>query len=164
MSIATVLSWLDHREFAVGIAQSEWVFPIIETVHVFAISIVVGTIWIIDVRLAALTDSRRSVSQLIAAVLPWTWTAFAVAACAGSLLFCSKATLYADNPAFRVKVVLLGLAATNMLTFHLVTARTITSWDRSVPPWPARAAGFLSLTLWLMVVAAGRWTGYFAGG
>lgn len=164
MSVAAVLSWLDHRDFAVAIAQSEWAFPIIETVHVFAVSVVVGSIWIIDARLAGLGGARRSVSQLIAAVLPWTWSAFAVAACAGGLLFSSKATLYADNPAFRLKVVLLGLAGMNMLTFHLVTARTITSWDRSLPPWPARAAGFLSLSLWVMVVAAGRWTGYFAGG
>ena len=164
MSIAAVLSWLDHRDFAVAIAQSEWAFPIIETVHVFAISVVVGSIWIIDVRLAGLSAVQRPVSQLIAAVLPWTWIAFGVAACAGGLLFSSKASLYADNPAFRVKLVLLGLAGMNMLTFHLVTARTITSWERSVPPWPARSAGLLSLALWIAVVAAGRWTGYFAGG
>ena len=98
--------------------------------------------------------------ELIDSVLPWTWSAFTLAALAGLLLFSSKASQYLVNPFFRLKLLLLALAALNMLVFHFITARTIANWDQGTPPLSARAAGALSLVLWMAIVAAGRWMGF----
>ena len=57
-------------------------------------------------------------------------------------------------------MVCLALAAINMLVFHFVTGRDMTTWDRGVPPWSARLAGAFSLTLWIIIVATGRWIGF----
>ena len=152
--------WLESCWFATAVAESAWAFPIIEIVHVFALCLVVGSISMIDLRLLGVSRRHRSVRELTASVLPWTWGAFAVAGTAGFLLFSSKATQYLANPAFRLKLLFLALAAMNMLTFHLITARTIANWDTGTPPLPARTAGVLSLALWIAVVAAGRWMGF----
>ena len=57
-------------------------------------------------------------------------------------------------------VVLLILAALNVLYFHKRVMHNVDEWDRHMP-WRAKMVGILSLILWLGVVIAGRWTAYF---
>ena len=159
-SAPAFLLWLEHRSFAIAIAESTWLFPIAETVHVLALSVVVGSVAMMDLRLLGLGNKDRAVSEVIASSLPWTWCAFAVAFVAGSLLFSSKAATYYATVPFRIKMVCLALVAINMLIFHLVTGRDMTAWDRGAPPLGARLAGALSLTLWVIIVATGRWIGF----
>lgn len=158
--VQSFATWLESCGFATAIAESAWAFPIIETVHVFALCLVVGSISMIDLRLLGVSRRHRPVRELIGSVLPWTWGAFTIAALAGLLLFSSKASQYLVNPFFRLKIVLLAFAALNMLIFHFITARTIANWDQGAPPVAARAAGAVSLVLWMAVVAAGRWMGF----
>ena len=47
----------------------------------------------------------------------------------GLLLFSSNAVAYYENGAFRLKLVLMMLAAVNMLYFELVTFRTVAAWE-----------------------------------
>jgi hypothetical protein len=158
-----VLDWmraLQEQPFAVAIAESDWLFPFFETIHVFALTLVVGSIAMIDLRLLGIGQRNRAISEVTATLLPWTWSAFAGAAAAGIVLFCSKATAYYQNIPFRIKMVCLALAAVNMLLFHLFTARNISSWDVGRPPAGARVAGGLSLLLWITIVATGRWIGF----
>jgi hypothetical protein len=93
-------------------------------------------------------------------MLPWTWTAFAVAALAGMMMFSSKALTYYGNIPFRLKMVCLLLAGINMLLFHWLGVRRLASWDHQRPPWTAKIAGGASLVLWTTIVAAGRWIGF----
>jgi hypothetical protein len=141
---------------------SEWLFPIIETLHVIALTMVLGTIAMVDLRLLGMASRDSSVSRLSQEMLPWTWTAWCAAAVFGSLLFMSNATTYAGNLQFRLKFVCMGLAAINMLIFHFGAYRHVAQWDSGVPPVSAKLAGGLSLLLWISVVFFGRWTGFTA--
>ena len=155
-----VFSWLENTQIATAIRESTWLFPTIETVHVFAIVLVVGTVMIVDLRLLHVSSRDRSVTVLTREVLPWTWAAFALAALSGGLLFTSSALKYVNNLPFRFKMLLLLLAGVNMVVFHRLTSRSIAGWDRSVPPTQARVAGGLSLLLWFGVISLGRWIGF----
>jgi hypothetical protein len=158
--ISDLASRLQHLPFAVSIAESSWAFPILEVIHVLAISLVVGSIGMIDIRLLGLESRQRRISESIAHVLPWTWIAFTGAVLTGALMFCSKASDYLGNPFFQIKMVCLALAGTNMLAFHLFTARSIANWDLGKPPLSAKFAGAFSLCLWVTTVAMGRWIGF----
>jgi hypothetical protein len=155
-----MLTWLEHRPFAIAIAESTWLFPITETVHVLALTVVIGAVAMMDLRLLGVGHKDRPVSDVIASSLPWAWSAFAVAFIAGSMMFCSKAVSYAANVPFRIKIVCLLLAAINMLVFHLFTARQMASWDQGAPPLGARLAAAFSLILWVVIAATGRWIGF----
>src|SRR3569833_894165 len=104
MSLADMLTWLEHRPFAIAIAESTWLFPITETVHVLALTVVIGAVAMMDLRLLGVGNKDRRVSDVISSSLPWAWTAFAVAFIAGSMMFCSKAVSYAANVPFRIKI------------------------------------------------------------
>ena len=165
MSILDICTWLEASAPAIAIAESEWLFPTIETVHVLALTMVFGSIAMLDLRLLGLANRSRGVSQLSGEVLPWTWTAFVVAAFSGALMFISTATTYYENTPFRIKVALLALAGLNMAVFQLGGYRSVASWDKSLPtPRSARIAAGLSLLLWIGVVFAGRWIGFVDSG
>ena len=159
--IATILKWLESTPLSIFILESEWAFPTIESIHVIAIALVVGTISIVDLRLLGLASTKRGFTELSHEVLPWTWLAFAVAVIAGLLLFISHATEYFGNTAFRIKLLLILLAGLNMMYFHLFTCRKVSEWDRSVAVPPAgRIAGGISLLCWIAVIGFGRWIGF----
>jgi hypothetical protein len=162
MTIEPTLAWLQDLWLPMQIRESEWMFPTIETVHVLALVLVVGSIITVDLRLLGLANRDRPFSQMAREMLPWTWSAFVVAAIAGALMFTSKALIYFGNIPFRIKMVCLLLAGANMLLFHWLGSRHLASWDASTPPPRARIAGAVSILLWTTIVAAGRWIGFTA--
>src|SRR6185369_16976447 len=130
-----------------AVAQA-W-FPQVECVHVIAIAAVVGTIFLVDTRLIGLSSTKLSFLHISRRLLPWTWAGFALAVVTGFLMFSSNAVAYYENGAFRLKLVLMVLAAVNMLYFELVTFRTVGAWEGDAkPPLAARLAGVLSMALW----------------
>ena len=160
MALEQALTKLQDLNFPTQIRESVWMFPTIETVHVFALVLVVGSIMTVDLRLLGLANKERPFSQVAAEMLPWTWAAFGVAALAGMLMFSSKALTYYANIPFRLKMVCLLLAGINMLLFHRLGVRRLATWDEQQPPWSAKMAGGASLLLWTTIVAAGRWIGF----
>ena len=160
-SLTDLMDWLEATSLAVFIHRTAWAFTTVELVHVFAISLVVGTIAMVDLRLLGLASTKRPFTELAGQVLPFTWVAFVLAVMAGSLLFISQATAYFASTTFRIKMLVIVLAGINMLVFELITVRGVQDWDRKpVPALPARLAGGISLTCWILVVIFGRWTGF----
>jgi hypothetical protein len=157
----SLFKWLETSALGTTVSQSTWLFPAIETVHVIALALVVGSIAVLDLRLLDRTWRVRAVTELTQDVLPWTWASFAIAATSGFLMFASAATKYAADTPFRIKMVLLLLAGANMLAFHRFTYRGVTAWDVGTPTPPAaKLAGGLSLLFWIGVVTCGRWVGF----
>ncbi len=145
-----------------AVQNSSWLFPAIETVHLSAMVAMVGAITAFDLRLLGLALRRESVSRLAERLLPTTWTTFAIMLVTGALLFSSQAaSKYCDNPAFRIKIIMIIVAGLNMSIFHFTVYRSVDAWDEApvTPVW-AKLAGSLSVLLWAGVVVAGRWIGF----
>jgi hypothetical protein len=156
-SITEFLERLQASSLAVFIHKTAWAFTTIEVVHVFAVSMVIGTIAIVDLRLIGIASSKRPFSELSRQLLPFTWAAFVLAVIAGSLLFISRATEYVANPVFWIKMALIVLAGINMMIFEFITVRGVQQWNLSpTPPPPARLAGGISIACWVLVVFLGR--------
>jgi hypothetical protein len=162
MGLDVIFQWLFASTVGVAIRENESLFPWIESFHVLAITLVVGSIAIVDLRLIGMASLDRTVTRVTRDVLPCTWAAFAIAAITGALLFTSNAVNYAHNFYFQIKILFLLLAGANMLLFHFLTGRDMANWDaaqHAVPPG-AKIAGGASLVLWIGVVAFGRWIGF----
>jgi hypothetical protein len=141
--------------------RTAWLFPIIETIHIFCLAIVFGTIAMVDLRLLGWSSRNAAVTRLASETLPWTWTAWCIAAITGILMFTAKAVAYTGNFQFRMKFICMGLAAVNMLVFHMRTYKNVAAWDTAaVPPPAARIAGAISMTFWVGVIFFGRWIGF----
>lgn len=162
MSIDTLLKSLEAFGLATAIREGELLFPWLESIHVLAIVLVVGSIAMVDLRLLGWASCERPLRRLTAEMLPITWIAFGFALITGSLMFCAKAMTYGHNLFFLLKMGVLLLAGCNMLYFHAVTFRGADAWGtpHSNLPLAARTAGGLSLLSWICIVALGRWIGY----
>ncbi len=159
-----LLQWLYDMPLAAEIRSNELAFPWLESVHVLAITLVLGSIAVADLRLLGVASVKRSVTQVLDEVLPITWVAFTVAAITGFAMFTSNALEYSHNKPFQFKMAMMVLAGLNMLAFQLVTFRGIGQWNDAVKTPPgARFAGAFSLLSWLSIVAFGRWIGFTIG-
>src|SRR5215469_5604900 len=135
------MEWLQASSLAVWVHQKPGAFMIINLIHVFAVSLMVATIVIVDSRLLGLASTKRPYTELARNVLPWTWTAFVISAITGTLLFISKATEYFVSATFWIKMSIIVLAGINMLVFELITVRGAKEWEfKPSPPPPARLA------------------------
>ena len=163
MTLTEATDALSQTDWAQQIAGS-WLFPFFETIHVFSIVAVLGTIALVDWRLVGFASRDHSVTILSRQTLPWTWVGFALAVISGAFMFVGQATEYATNPAFQLKLLLILLAGLNMLAFHFLIWKSVGHWDtHAPPPVAARIAGGLSLLFWIGVVACGRWIAFTHG-
>lgn len=153
--------WLGETAIAEAIATSAYLFPFLESVHVVGVGLVIGTIWIVDLRLLGLASKGRTVREVANHMLPIAWAGFGVAVFSGALMFIANATSYVENRAFQLKLVVLMIAGINMLVFHQLTYRSIAVWDAADPPPSAvKLAGAVSLGCWIVIVFLGRWIGF----
>jgi hypothetical protein len=160
-SITTLLAWLEASQLANAIRTSGYLFAIIESFHVIGLTMVFGTIAIIDFRLLGFASARRPFRRIASDVLKWTWAAFALSVMTGSLLFISNAANYYHNNYFRLKMVLLALSGLNMLIFEVTTAKSVHRWENDpFAPVAGRAAAVVSLLLWTGIIFCGRWIGF----
>ena len=161
MTIPEFCKMLEDSGIGTELRESSLWFPLIEGLHVLGLSISVGLIVISDLRLAGLVLKKRSASEVWSQFLPWLTPGFILMTITGVLLFWSHAYSAYNSMAFRTKLVLLFLAASNAAYYHLTVYRKMDQWDNDpVPPAGARFAGWTSLVLWVVIITMGRIMAY----
>ncbi|MGA8766924.1 MAG: hypothetical protein WB559_07885, partial [Candidatus Acidiferrales bacterium] len=86
------------------IARWEWVFPVVESIHICGFTLLVGTIVILDLRLLGLRLRQQPISQLARALSPWIWAGLILQLTTGPYLFSGDPGEYVQIAAFRVKM------------------------------------------------------------
>jgi hypothetical protein len=161
MSIVEMCQWLQDTSIGTSIRESTWVFPILEGTHLLGIAASVGTLLVMDLRLAGLLFTRESFSQVTKAVMPISLVGFTIMFVTGIFLFWCQAVKAYGSIYFKIKIALLLLAGINALIFELTLRGKSATWDNDpVPPLRARMAGITGLILWAGVICAGRTMAY----
>ena len=115
-----LVAFFEDSGLADAIREDDVLFPSIESVHVLAICLVVGSIMAVDLRLLGFASVKRPISAVTRGILPLTWGAFAVAVASGFLMFISNAAKYLGNGFFVGKLCLIAAAGTQHagVSFH----------------------------------------------
>jgi len=153
--------WLENTPLGSGISSSVWIFPAIESIHMFGIVAVVGATSILDLRLMGVKFRNDSVSSVVNGTLRWALYGFALMLLTGVLMFISEATKCYTNTGFRWKMLLLAFSGLNALFFHFTAYRSVEKWETGATPLGAKFAGACSILLWFGIVAMGRWIAFF---
>lgn len=158
---AAWLVWLETSALAVAMRQWQWLYPIVEILHILGFVLVVGGAFFFDLRLLGRAPSLP-VSGLAAHLLTWSRAGFALVAPTGFMMFTAHATEFAVNSAFRLKLILIVVALLNAAAFHRWPFRSVARWNISAgaPAW-ARLAAVVSLACWIGTIACGRLLAYF---
>lgn len=162
----SLLSHLIHALYEAplptALRESEYAFPIIQTVHVLGVAAMAGTIAVVDLNVLGLVLRKQRPARVVSDVLPITWVGFALAALSGTALFVAQSEKIYGNIFLQLKFVLLLFAGLNVIVFHRVTRKSIESWGEiASPSAAAKASAAASLLLWALIIAAGRYIAYY---
>lgn len=162
MSLLSFCEWLASTPGSIALIESQYMYSIVESVHVITLAVFLGTLCMLDLRLLGLALPRVPVKQVASTLLPWTIGGFVIMVITGILLFYAIPVRSYHSIFFRVKVILLIIAGLNMWRYHRKTHRTADSWGQSgaVIPRAAKVAAGVSLAAWVGVVFAGRMIAY----
>jgi hypothetical protein len=161
MSLLDLMRSFADSSWSIGLHESRYGYPLVESIHVWALCLFFGLAVIFDLRLLGLTMKKVPVSDLARRLMPWTVAGFIVMVISGILLFSAIPLRSYQNIFFRVKMVMLALAGVNVWIFHTKVYRRVEAWDRdSAPPIAARLAGAFSLVLWVCIIFSGRMIAY----
>jgi len=138
------------------IARWEWVFPIVESLHICGFVLLVGTVVILDLRLLGIVLRGQRVSRLARELSPWIWAGLAIQLITGPYLFSGDPREYVQITAFRVKMLLFALALVYQFT---VIRKAAASAEPAGDLGWRKPAAIVSLGLWLGVMVAGMWIG-----
>lgn len=154
--------WLQITAIGTAIRESVWQFAVIESIHILALVGVVGGAAVLDLRLLGIVATDRPVRQVATQMIRVMIFAFAVNATTGVLMFWSDPLRFYRSILFWVKLALLAFAGLNALVFHFTLYRRLDQWDKvgSRPPTGVRIIAAISLTLWVLIVFAGRGIAY----
>src|SRR5262245_55890908 len=121
-------------------------FPVIQSVHIIGLTILVGTICLVYLRLLVVGMRRQDVGDLVSNLAPWTSGGLLTVLITGPLLFGSDLIRYLNNPAFVLKMLLLAIALAGHFTLHRISLR-----GAKVTPARQKVAAVFSLILWSSV-------------
>ena len=145
------LTWLGQL-----VADSIWLFPVIEAVHLLGLALLGGSILIVDLRLLGFGLGEQSVSYVLSQSRPWLRGALAMLFATGIPLFLSEAVKCYWSDAFWLKMGALVVA----LSFTWGVRNRIIEREGATNALQMKALACGSLGCWLTVAAAGRWIGF----
>lgn len=155
MSLLPFFEFCEQSAVGDAIRNSLWLFPVIESVHLLALTVIGGSVLVVDMRLFGLGLRNQPVAQLSRDAQPWLIGSLVVMFASGLLLFMSEAIKCYYHAAFWIKMTSLLLAI--LFTF---TVRRKVAAAGQPKALVGKVIAMISLTLWSAVGIGGRWIGF----
>jgi hypothetical protein len=149
--------WFERSLPGSTIRGSLWLFPAIESLHLLALALIGGCLILINLRLSGLGLRSQPVAQLTREIQPWLIGGLVVMVTSGILLFTAEAVKCYYSPAFWTKMTFLVLSL--VFTFT-IWRRIAVAPEERFRPIRSKLAALISMLLWSVVGAAGRWIGF----
>jgi uncharacterized membrane protein len=137
-----------------GMVNLKWGWPASETVHFIGLSLLVGVVLLVDLRMLGFLKSIPY--STLHRLLPWGMLGFAVNVLTGMLFFIgAPPDFYMSNGVFVWKLAFIVVAGANALYFTVFEqAWTIDAGDN--PPMTAKVAALTGLAAWFGVLFCGQ--------
>ncbi|MEX0828462.1 MAG: hypothetical protein WD005_05870 [Haliea sp.] len=145
------------------IDSEPWLWPILEILHFLGLSILIGSLLVVDLRLAGFFRAANITATH--RLLPWSVGGFVINLTSGLLFFAGDPARYAANVGFQWKMALVLFAGLNALWFWWKIDPKIKTWPPHGPaPAHAQCIAWLSLATWFTVLLLGRLLPYIGTG
>lgn len=153
--------WIGAQPWSSGLHESFYMYNWIESTHVLTLSVFLGMLCIIDLRMLGWILPNVPASTIAHRLDRPMMVGFTVMIVTGLLLFYAIPVRSTQSIWFRIKVILLIAAGINAFIFRKRMSAAVISWDQDlVPPQRVRRGAALSLIFWAGVVITGRCIAY----
>jgi len=145
------------------IQTNYWLWPVLEIIHFVGLSLLLGGLIVIDLRLAG--HIREFNLAATHKLLPFVILGFGLNLVTGILFFIGDPMRYSINIGFQIKMVLVVLAGLNALLYYWKVNPAMHTWDSDAPsPTIGKFVAYASLSLWTGVLLCGRLIPYVGTG
>ncbi len=140
--------------------HSAWGWPAVESLHFIGLSLLIGTVGLFDLRMIGL--AKGIPMSALHRLVPWGVGGYALNVMTGVMFVTSAPDQYLFNPAFQVKLALMGIAGVNVLFFYRFVFGPVKAASAGADaPRAAQTAAAISLTCWIGVIICGRLITYY---
>ena len=155
-SLQPFFLWMQEHPFSQVMLDNTWAQPIVQVMHLVALSVFAGAVLIVDLRLLGVGVVKTPLAKVADEAMPWMVWAIVALAITGTPSLMSLAMKQFFSPFFWWKMELLVLG----LIFTFTIRRRITHTDESKlgPVWP-KVAGMFSIAVWTGVAIPARLIG-----
>ncbi len=161
--INSLVQWIEGGAINSWVVGSAYIWPTMEILHFVGLSLLLGSILVIDLRLAGFIRQLSVASTT--RLLPLAAIGFSINLITGSLFFIGDPARYSINIGFQIKMMLVVLAGLNALWFYFTIEPDISGWDaHGDTPRLAKIIGIASLVTWLSILLCGRLIPYVGTG
>src|SRR5690554_6686721 len=154
--IEALTRWLENSRLSQAFLDNgAWSWPLSESLHFIGLTLLVGSIGLIDLRILGLGKGIRIIDMHRLVV--FAVAGFVINILTGSLFITGQPDQYFLNRAFHFKLAFLLVAGLNVLVFYTTAFRSLkTLGPFDTAPVPARVMALVSLLCWTGVICAGR--------
>ena len=154
---------IDGGAINTWVLSTYWLWPLLEIIHFIGLSLLLGSMLIVDLRLAGYLRQIDIMSTH--RLLPWATIGFVMNLATGFLFFMGDPARYSINIGFQIKMVLILIAGLNVLVFALKINPVIRDWDAHGDTTAlAKTVAWVSLGAWAGVLLFGRLIPYIGTG
>ena len=152
------VNWLGGTPLGMWLGQSTGRIAVLFVLHLFGLTVLLGTTIILCLRLVRLGFQSQPIAQLTREVARWRSAGLVLMLLSGGLIFTGGAVNYYEGAWFRRKMIILGIA----LIFNFTVFRKVSRADEGrFGPLLNGITGIVALILWLGVGVAGRAIAFF---
>jgi hypothetical protein len=148
------------NSFIIG---SAWIWPAMEIIHFVGLSLLLGSLLVMDLRLAGFIRQVNIVATH--KLLPWVFLGFGMNLATGFLFLMGDPARYTANIGFWWKMFLVLIAGLNALWFWVKINPVMKTWEpHADTPGIAKVIAWVSLCSWFGVLLLGRLIPYIGTG
>ncbi|MCI0517828.1 MAG: hypothetical protein L0Y45_08350 [Woeseiaceae bacterium] len=159
-SITAMAAWLEGTPLALWVSESDFVYPLLLSVHIVGLATFAGLQTMIALRLLGGLATMPFAG--LRGPMRLAWSGLILNAISGVALFASQATVFVGNTPFLIKLAMITVAALSAAVIHKRLKHDAVHWDTAGRAGNrSRAIATLTLAAIAAAIIAGRLIAYF---
>jgi len=154
--------WLSTTFLSVFIQRhNSWVIPTIQTIHIVGIGVVLGSVFMIDLRVLGWAGMDQTLRQTTTRFGPWLTAALYVQLATGVLMVIGEPVRELVTFSFWLKMVFVAVGTLIAAIFQITVRNHEQKWEGTlVNRRSIKCLAVLTLLIWVCIIILGRLIAY----
>ena len=162
--MSNFLEWLTATSLSQLISSVEWIIPLVQSIHIVAICVCVGSVFLALAPIGQWIRTDVSVAGAIRRYSPWFWAAIGTLLLTGLVLVVAEPQRQFLSISFWVKMSLVAVEIGMAAVFQRIATRNSTCFSNSAvkPSVRSKLAATLAIVGFGVIIFLGRMIAYDA--
>ena len=153
--------WLSQTSLSLAIQSHEWVIPTVQSVHIIAIAAVLGSVFMIVLRIVGWAGRDQTLAQTTARFGPWLSGALCVLMVTGVVMIVGEPMRQLLALSFWLKMGLVVIGTAMAVIFQRSLRRHEVRWETAlVNQSHVKGLAVATFLVWVSIVVLGRLIAY----